>query len=460
MATRRDQVRYEAGERLDKPDVEAAQLNARSDIRAHVQTLVTGTATGPNAQPILGGWSCSIFGGANQYLNVNAGTAFLSEILADGTNEYGVAAGVTTTTAAQVLDFTGRPDGAYTVYIRFSHAAGELGTRVFWNAGTAQEDLQAINTRQVARWTPRAELGGVPPAADYVAIATVTSTAGALSALVMIRNLMFEGQEAAGPVYTAGWGDGVNDRNVDRGTYGLTHLFGWAQAVIRQIKDIIGAANGWYDAIPGGGLTGILASLNAHTGDSSDPHGASMTLTGDLDIGGGLDVVGTMAKDIDGTSAYVIGSWARAVADGAVIAAPGEQSSISVGCPPDNGSGWQILTFAEVNATVFAAGTLTIRVRANTIGGAELARFVDSVAAPKAYALSVRTVVTNGAGGFRSSLMVTTSTGIAEHGYLTHADSSVIDVAVPGSLYLTLEFSGAAQSAVGRMLCVDVGTFL
>ncbi|MAD95941.1 MAG: hypothetical protein CMB99_01305, partial [Flavobacteriaceae bacterium] len=267
-----DLVRFEPNERVDIPDFNAIQQNARSAIRDAFNTLAFGATGTFTESRVLGGWQVTQDGGGPAAtVDVAYGTALGMEELPDTTIEYGTALG-RLLTATQTIDFTGQPNNTYGVYVRFSHTSGVTGNRIFWNADTSAEEVGTINTRNVADWDVTFSLAS--PGNEYFQIADVV-WAGATVAtgdITHTRDMFFEGHETGG--FASVWGDGGNDRNTDRGQYGARDLYTWVQAVRRQLRDVIGESQ-WY-AVP----NTDLALTATHIAQSTDAHTASPTWTG------------------------------------------------------------------------------------------------------------------------------------------------------------------------------------
>ena len=173
---------------------------------------------------------------------------------------------------------TGKPNGTYGIWVRPSYAAGSQANRVFWDASAipGTEIVAAMDTRYEAGWDAVAEL--VSPGDEYQKVADV-AWAGAIvnpGDITMTRNMLFEGDEDGG--FADAWGDGINDRDADRGAYGVTSLATWVQAVRRQLQDMIGGGGGWYTLPPY-----ALQDAFLHAADDVDPHGSPLFQT-DLTI--------------------------------------------------------------------------------------------------------------------------------------------------------------------------------
>lgn len=300
MAALRDLVRFLPNERGDLPDFEALQRNNRSDIRSQFKSLLYGTkSAAADLKKVIAGFTVTEDGGgASSQIDITNGVATGAENLPDSSLEYGTFCGPETQTT-QSLDFTGQPNGTYSVYVRFSATPGTAATRVFWNATTLQEDTDVMETRYVVDWD--VVYGTVSPGDEYIEIAEVVwgGVTVVNANITDKRDLFFEGEPSGG--YAHNWGDGANDRNSDRKTYGVFDFYTWVHAMRRQMADVIGASpNGWYTQPP----TDLLATSN-HIADSSDPHGSVLTQT-DLVLSGKLRNVAAINLRDNGDTDYVV----------------------------------------------------------------------------------------------------------------------------------------------------------
>lgn len=347
MAGTRDKVRFEANERVDLPDFKAVQDNARSDVRAALRYLLFGATANGERALLLGGWQVEATSPESAQVDVHPGAAVLIEKLEDGSLEYGVIAGWETATAQQA-DLTGLPAGTVGIYVRFHHAAGVSGNRLFWNSDTAQEEVQAIDTRYVANWSVQA--AAASPGSEWVQIAEVAWSGGTVAAgdITHKRNLFFEGDEGAATPFENAWGDGADDRSDDRGQHGVKDLHTWVQAVRRQLQDIIGEG-GWYKAVPVD-----LATARAHVDTTSDAHGASPSWSGTVSatnfegsVNGTQNMRGllTTQRGVDGANELKVG---------------GLHTSASVDGTPHDGSSADeaAQAFAIFKANELKTGTL------------------------------------------------------------------------------------------------------
>lgn len=277
----RDKVQLHANERLDLNDARALQDNTRSDARAAMMALLSGDSS---RTLVISGFTVTEDpSGPSALIRVTRGRALGQELLLDGSRETGVLFGAEGEDT-QDYSFSGKPNGSYTVYVRFNHETGAPGTRIFWDAAAEQETAQTKDTRWLATWDVEAATSS--PGDEWIPIADVSWGGATIVTIVHIvqrRLFFFEGDEGAG--YAPTWGDGANDRNIDRGTYGVKSLYVWVQAVMRQFADILG--DGWFTETPV-----ALDDVKAHMDDTTDPHGASPSFSGTVTVGNGVAVTG------------------------------------------------------------------------------------------------------------------------------------------------------------------------
>lgn len=294
MATKQDIVRFLPNERADLPDMTAMQRNARSDFRAGLNALAFGDTGTFTEKKVLAGWAITPQGAPDATFDVAYGTALGAELLDDASYEYGVPLTRLLSTT-QTVDMTGEPNNTYNVYVRFSYTAGVTANRIFWNEDTSSEEVDAMDTYYVADWDVVAATAS--PGAEYIKIGEVVWGGATIVAgnITQTRDMFFEGDEDAS--FAQVWGDGVNDRNTDRGAYGVGDLYTWAQAVRRQLTDIIDQTGaGWFIEVPvtavnDAGAYADLTLFRDHYDDVSDPHGATLTQT-NLVVGTSLTAPG------------------------------------------------------------------------------------------------------------------------------------------------------------------------
>lgn len=277
----RDIVKFLPNERVDVGDAEALQRNVLTDHRAHWMGFVFGnTATAADLRRICVPFTMSL--ATTSTVTITAGVGIAAELLPDNTREWGVVFG-NEVQASQTLDFTGQPVQTYTVYVRYTNSPGKVGARVFWNSTTADEDVDAIETRYVVDWD--VTYGTVSPGDEYIPIGTVVWDGSLLAGdITTTAHMVFEGDSTA--AYAQEWGDGANDRNADRVANGVHDLYTWIQAMRRQITDIIGGGKAWYAAPVRGLDDTVYVSIPGVA--FTDPAG-SLTGSG-TSYGGALEV--------------------------------------------------------------------------------------------------------------------------------------------------------------------------
>ena len=342
----RDLIRFEPNERVDLPDLKALQSNSRGETRMLLHNFLFGHGdmglpdnfTGNTFKPVRD-WATHSLGLDDATTNWSKGgslapflittpsattiqisAVWLTEAYAgqtwggslqgamagatleDGTAQLGVAAGVEGDDA-QILDYNGKPAGNYGVYVTGVFDPGELGTRLFWNAATEQEDTQAMDTRDLAGWTATTNfISGGPPSDAAVLVGTVVWDGAAITDSNSAQNCLFEGLSSStggtGPSgsYEQGWGsdgsaatDAAGHRSNTRLLNGITCWQDWAAALRRQLRDIIGDPDGdgeygWWTEVPtfdgSGGSSGWsgeycdLTHARDHIQLGTNPHGA------------------------------------------------------------------------------------------------------------------------------------------------------------------------------------------
>ncbi len=279
----RNRVRVESNERIDKPDFEALQLGAHLAVRYALRGLMLGTDAADETM-VLSTWTLS---GVGSELTITPGRALAGEEMADGSIEHGYVTGEDGD-ASQVIDFVGEPAATYIIYVRPDFSAGVSGSRLFWNSATLAEDPGTIDTREVSGW--RAVAATSSPGTGYTPVGRAVWNGAAFTSVHNQGKHFWEGVLGSLGEETAGgsWGDGANDRDNDRATYGVQGLFKALSLVRRQLKDIIGAADGhWGSAVPVN-----LTDTKVHVDLTTDPHGSAPTWTGMPNFDGGIDVNG------------------------------------------------------------------------------------------------------------------------------------------------------------------------
>lgn len=278
----RDLINFFPDIRVDLPDFTAHQRNARSEARGGSLSLLYGEVTDAFAQKTFGGWLVEEdSGGPSSQVEITAGRGTGLQVLPGGTNEQGVMFGALDGPALQVIDLTGFPVNTYSIWVRFKEEPGEPGARVFWNPTGGSEEIDNIDTRLIITWDVVAATAS--PGVEWQEIAEVVWNGATVANgdITHKRDMFFEGDEDGG--FAQVWGDGVNDRDTDRGTYGIGDLYTWSQAVRRQLTDILGGD--WF-TVPSTNLVDLFAHIN----DATDPHGSlliqtDLTVTNDFSAG-------------------------------------------------------------------------------------------------------------------------------------------------------------------------------
>lgn len=142
-----------------------------------------------------------------------------------------------------IVDFsTATASTVQSVYVRATQTRGAYQNRVFWNPAGPNEFPDNIATRYVAGWSVEArQVGASPPGyGEFVKVAEVAlDGAGLVASVTDYRQFYYEGDAANS--FAHEWGDGANDRDADRATYGISDSHMWAQLIRRQLSDLIGA---------------------------------------------------------------------------------------------------------------------------------------------------------------------------------------------------------------------------
>jgi len=281
-------IRVESNERIDVDDF---RFTANTPV-THRAELLSEFACDParGRKWVLSGFDLSNPAGAQ--IQVTRGKAILATRY-DGELQYGML--TTDGDASQIIDVSGYVNGTYGIYVRFDFNASDAEARVFWDpAGAGEEYIQTINTRQSPAWSTRIESS--TPGSEWLKIGEVTVAAGAISSLDEKRPMFFEGDEGATTAFESGWssdgGGSANDRNADRGAYGVSDLQMFTAATRQCLEDIKGRGlRKWYSRDIGG--------LNV--GFDADPTEDRLNV-GDADFGLALEDSGndpTMRWDTD-----------------------------------------------------------------------------------------------------------------------------------------------------------------
>lgn len=237
-----DRVLFTSNERVDQADVDAiSDLSIAEFARNNADLLAPAPA-------LASGFFFTIDTATS--LRLDRGAAIVPQA-------GGLAHGQLTSegVAQQPVSFLGLAIATYKVWIRFTYAAGERQNRVVWDADLAAEKIVSVDTRAVAGWDAR--VAEITPGPEWVALWSVAWDGSSLATSVItdIRPRLFEGA-GEGADYTnavhtqnitsdhhSTWGAG-NDRDHDRGRYGVSDMQTFVQAVIQKFDEIQGGVFG------------------------------------------------------------------------------------------------------------------------------------------------------------------------------------------------------------------------
>lgn len=272
MGPRRNFINWISNQRADLGDIRAQQRNRASDLRRTVENLLFGANT-DTQQRTFGGFNVTAQSPVTSLVDISAGAAFGGERLEDESIELGVIFG-TDTALEKSLNFGVLAVATYTIWLRFSHDPGEAGSRVLFDPATETEigithDVELVNDWDVV-------ISVASPGDEWQPLATVAWNGATIAAgdITQAQDTFFEGDAATG--YPHEWGDGVNDRNVDRQRRGVKYFYQFVHAVRRQIEEIFddGLTLKWYEVPPSN-----LKEVRDHIDDSFDPHGSPLSQT-------------------------------------------------------------------------------------------------------------------------------------------------------------------------------------
>ena len=270
-----DIVKFHPNERVGLPDFEPAtgKLQLLDGIRENrVLQLPAGRTTGTanTGMRVFGGFVATI--PTSTTVQLTSGTGILSW-LDRSTLHHGIAVG-DQAPSSYTLDFSTASPGTYAIYARFVYSDGSQENRVFWNPAAVPpgEAVTNVATRQTATWEATYQDAALSPpgSGEWIKLWEATVIAGpSVSALDDFRHLYFEGDVNFGNYTAAEWGDGANDRAVDRGTYPITDWHMFVQMVRRQLRDIL------YPDIPYGHVYEVPIALSnlddEHWGSGGSP---------------------------------------------------------------------------------------------------------------------------------------------------------------------------------------------
>lgn len=251
-------VKWTSNERVDIPDATALSEQPHGEFRRQLRALLIG-----EKNAVVRGFKVVPEGSTKRVkiafnpttteravavgsVNVPSHTLDYGQLIGDRDSSY-----IDEGAALQYLDFTGQPNGTYTVEMRYTETDGVLDNRAFINPSTLIENTQAVNTRKVPGWEAR--FVAVATGSEWIPLATVAwSGVNITSGMITdLRTLLFEGNVKTPWRQTTQDGTGgVPDfsRNVDRDTYGVRYLLDAVHALQRQIQDMKGPTDdGHYD---------------------------------------------------------------------------------------------------------------------------------------------------------------------------------------------------------------------
>lgn len=249
-------VQWSAQERVDQPDITAMSFLVLGEFRR----LMRSTLLGESALKVLRGFAVEPAAVPNNTvivkLDPGGGNPYSAAIGAENTGfvDHGALIGDRDSNgsaslegnAQQIIDFTGQPNGTYTIEMRFEYASGANDNRAFWNAGTDTEFVAPTDTRFLPTWV--AQRVAAPTGGEWLPLATVSWTGIAIVAGVItdVRPFAFEGtapfrqssQTGSGgqPDFARATARGAlaNERN---GVYRAL------RSLARQVQDLKGPAN-------------------------------------------------------------------------------------------------------------------------------------------------------------------------------------------------------------------------
>lgn len=236
----------------------------------------------------------------------------LCKILDDGVLKHGVTLG-DQDPSTYTIDMSGLGDDTYNIWARCVFGDSSTENRIFWNptGSPATETVSSVATRQAVTWELVAvSSSGSPPGhGEYFRIYQVVIASSVISTVTDQRAFYFEGEVASSPAYDHEWGDGANDRNADRATYGVKDMHMFIHMILRQLSEIIdkGAATPQHYVLPGIGLAQLAPehkSNGAHGDvdcDTLDCAGQATAESVVIDSSGtaGLKAIDATADDVE-----------------------------------------------------------------------------------------------------------------------------------------------------------------
>ena len=255
----RQLIRVHPDERIDLPDMEqiGGLLELFDVMRANRSVLLpegrsVGAATlQPTDTHIFTGFDLYdvVHAAATAKLRIGSG---IFKLLEDGELTHGILLG-DVGADYHLLDLSAAADDTYSVFVRATYTDSDQENRVHWNVGgSPAEFVDFVKTRRSLTWesTWQSSTAAHPSGGDWVEVWRITIVSNQITTNEDYRMMFYEGDAISGSdQWEHEWGDGANDRNADRASYGVEDVHRWAQAVRRQLADIIGDASGdhkWY----------------------------------------------------------------------------------------------------------------------------------------------------------------------------------------------------------------------
>ena len=260
----------QVGQRVEHSDLAFGLFESqRQNIQSLMNDLMVGSDS-PTKSFVLSGFGASA---ATTTITVTRGTAIVG--FRGATSEFGML--LSDGDATRTVDIASLPDtggNLYGVYIRFNFEDADYANRQFWNplAATPVETVRSVPTRKSENWSLAVEL--TSPGPEWLKIYDVAKSGSSLT-LTDVRPLFFDSDATGGALTDSDWGGG-NDRNTNRGLYGVRGLYRFVKGTQRQLQDIIG--DRWYSAVPsniismwaarkGMGFSPVYDSATPPTGD-------------------------------------------------------------------------------------------------------------------------------------------------------------------------------------------------
>lgn len=249
----------QVGQRVEHSDLAFGLFESqRQNIQSLMNDLMVGSDS-PTKSFVLSGFGASAVATT---ITVTRGSAIVGFRSSEA--EFGML--LSDGAATRNIDIASLPDtGAtlYGVYIRFNFEDSDYANRQFWNplAVTPVETVRSVPTRKSENWSLAVEL--TSPGPEWLKIYDVAKSGSSLT-LTDVRPLFFDSDATGGAMTDSDWGGG-NDRNTNRGLYGVRGLYRFVKGTQRQLQDIIG--DRWYSAIP----SNIISMYAARKGIGFSP---------------------------------------------------------------------------------------------------------------------------------------------------------------------------------------------